>query len=303
MWRVNTPRFWHTSALVFCGPPPCTRATSIVVTRSTVAPARWPPIGATTRRARLAITNRSRARRSLSATPATAISTTRKGEPKRRADIAIGVSTPAMASVAIGTPPNGQFQRTRAARARAAGNTIRRCRCPAGVAHPAAATMAAKAAAATGQPGGVRSNIQTVPGNAQLDPTSSDRRKRMRGEGSSIRRNQRARPAMVSGHQPHGGRPAAMASPARTARRRGCFRSGAVERAVVGEGPIPPFYPDAVVTQTSWPQIGHGCLPRSDHSARAIASCHHGSTSTGSRPTSHGKNRPATSSQVVWSNW
>ncbi len=49
------------------------------------------------------------------------------------------------------------------------------------------------------------------------------------------------------------------------------------------------FASSATIGHTRRPHIGHGCLPRSDHRARAMASCHQGSTSTGSLPTSQGK--------------
>ena len=191
-----------------------------------------------------------------------------------------------------------------------------------------------KIATATGQPAAVRSNIQRVAGSVHASPTMNEIEKRRWRSSPAMSSNQSARPTSVSGHQPHGGRPAAMSRPAGMARRRGRELTGSGARGLrrwarrdsnVGllcdgrsnqarasgshtQARSPPTTVPfgerrRPVDQTRLPQTGQGWAPRSLHRARVIASCHQGLTSTGSRLTSHGKCRSATPFQVGWSNW
>ena len=78
-----------------------------------------------------------------------------------------------------------------------------------------------KIATATGQPAAVRSNIQRVAGSVHASPTMNEIEKRRLRSFPAMSSNQSAMPTRVSGHQPHGGRPAAMSRPAGMARRWG----------------------------------------------------------------------------------
>ena len=203
-----------------------------------------------------------------------------------------------------------------------------------GVAMPTTPAPSEKIATATGQPAAVRSNIQRVAGSVHASPTMNEIEKRRLRSFPAMSSNQSAMPTRVSGHQPHGGRPAAMSRPAGMARRwgrelTGCGARGVRRRARRDSdvGPLrdgrsnqarasgshtrvrsPP--PTALfgdrpqsAGQTRLPQTGQGWRPRSLHRARVMASCHQRLTSTGSMPTSQGKCRSATPFQVGWSNW
>ena len=139
--------------------------------------------------------------------------------------MANGVATPAMAKVAIGVPPKGQFQRMSSISTMAATNATGRRRPSIGVISPANARKIEKMMTDAGQPAGVRSNIQSVVGVDHASPVSNDHRIRWRFSTPSMVRYQSAMPINPSGHHPHGGMEAASSRPAPIERTAGrCIR-------------------------------------------------------------------------------
>ena len=117
--------------------------------------------------------------------------------------------------VARGIPPNGICHRTNSARVSAPTIAGRRPRVD-GTAASAMPTNPAWRNAETIQPGGVRSTIQIVEGNAQVNPARIPRPNRLCVDLPATDRSSTATPIKAAGHRPHGGTDAVTSSPATT---------------------------------------------------------------------------------------
>ena len=141
---------------------------------------------------------------------------TSRSVPPTRTTGASGPPAWPIGRVASGAPPKGTLQRANSARVTAPTSPIRRPR-PAGTITAARPKKAPWRRMSTSQPGGVRSQIQAVPGSSHAAATSIVRPKRRLAGWSTSRRSRRAMPGKAAGHQPHGGIEAASNRPASTA--------------------------------------------------------------------------------------
>ena len=138
------------------------------------------------------------------------------------------------ASVARGTPPNGQFHRSSSPTTTAPGSASQRHGRCGGTRATATPNIAAYRAHATTYPGGVRSNIHNIIGYSHAAAMSHVRRKRRAHGWSATSRSHWKIPRKASGHQPKGGIEAARVSPASTQRPSTTARLSHGERSAVG---------------------------------------------------------------------